>query len=619
MRRRALLASLVPVAMLLGGVAACGPADPPLPQLSGVQSYQRLPAFAQKTDPYGTWWDQGITTEQYAAPAVGDVTGDGRPDVVAGYPDGSVYVWDAQTQAREYKRYVGPGAVQGTPTLVDLNGDGRLDILVATTNGPDVKTTGGNVVAFDTDGRTLFSKRTGDGVHQVGNFSSPQVADIDHDGRLDIIQTSWDHHLHVWNQAGQELPGFPYFLKDTSWSTPAIADINGDGWLDIVFGYDCDGVAGQDCYNGTWLGRRGGYVTAIDHVGRTLPGWPRFYNGQVIWSSPAIADLDGDGRLDVVVGTGNMSGNNLNGGQQVLAYRADGSYLPGFPANVGGKVVGSPAIGDINGDGRPEIVVPADNGRVYALDRAGHELWSRCTANDMVSCPRALRSTASIADVNNDGKQDVVVGAEQHLVALNGSTGLLLDQGKNGAGDIGADFLYYVKNPDGSLERSVAFLAAPAIAQVNGRTMMFIAAGAPMQYGGFGRLWGWTTGKPLGASAWPAMRANSAHTGSSDGTAPENAVYQPTVKAGTASTVAVSYYGRDTGVGVSGLELQVSDNGGAWYRVALTPPSFRNGAFASTGRDFPGLRGHTYAFRVQAWDRVGNTAPWSAPMTVRVP
>ena len=49
-----------------------------------------------------------------------------------------------------------------------------------------------------------------------------QVADIDKDGRLDIIQTSWDHHLHVWNQSGQELPGFPFFVKDTVWSTPAI-------------------------------------------------------------------------------------------------------------------------------------------------------------------------------------------------------------------------------------------------------------------------------------------------------------------------------------------------------------------------------------------------------------
>jgi hypothetical protein len=602
--------------MVMGtGVAACAPVDPPLPKASGTQSFQRLPVFAQKTDSYAQVWDKSITSEQFGSPAVGDVSGDGKPDVVAGYPDGTVYVWDATTGARLYKRYVGPGAVQSSPNLVDLNGDGRLDILVATTNGPSPKTTGGNVVAFDLTGKTLFSKRTGDGVHPAGNFATPQAADIDHDGKLEVIETSWDHHLHVWKQSGAELPGFPFFVKDTIWSSPAVADLDGDGWLDIVFGYDCDGVAGQDCYNGTTYGRRGGYVTAVNHLGKTLRGWPRFYNGQVIWSSPALADLDGDGHLDVVVGTGNMSGTNLNGGHQLLAYRADGTYLPGFPANVGGKVMGSPALGDVNGDGKLEIVFVADDGRLYVLDRAGHTLWSRCTANDMVSCPRVLHSTPSIADVNGDGKQEIVVGSEQHLAILNGS-GTLLDQGKQGPGDIGANFLFYVKNADGSIEKSVPFVAAPTVAQVNGRTMIYVAAGAPMASGSFGRIWGWTTGKPLGASAWPTFRQNSGRTGSADRVAPERAVYPLTPKPNAG--LGVTFYGKDAGVGVSGLDVQVSDNGGAWKRWKLTAPTYRGGDFASAGGTFVGTPGHTYAFRVQAWDRVGNTSAWSAPVSAKV-
>src|SRR5207237_1022216 len=150
--------------------------------------------------------------------------------------------------------------------------------------------------------------------------------------------------------------------------------------------------------------------------GSWQPGWPRFYPGQVIWSSPAIADINGDGKPDIVVGTGNMMS---GGGNQVLAFGSDGSYVPGWPVNVGGRTTSSPAVGDVDGDGRPVVAIVADDGKLYAFRGDGSLMFSRCVANDTVNgCPLALHASPTIADIDNDGRQEILVGGEQWMTAL---------------------------------------------------------------------------------------------------------------------------------------------------------------------------------------------------------
>ena len=451
-------------------------------------------ATAGPLTPVATWWtpkfahfySANVTTEAFSSAAVGDVLGDGNQEVVAGFPDGMVYGW--HTDGTMFLAFsAGAGAIQGSPVLADLDGDGVLDILVVTTAG--------RVLAVDGHRRTLFDHSDGvliDPNHGV--FGTPVVADIDGDGKPEIIVGSWDEFLHAWRLDGSELPGFPRLMYDTVFSSPTVTDLLGDGRLEIVVGGDCAGVQGQPCFDGTTGHNHGGYVWAIQSDGSDLPGWPHFIPGQTVWSSPAVADLFGDGRREVVVGTGlnyPSTSSDPTPGWKVYAIDASGHDLPGWPVPVGGRVMASPAIGDIDGDATPDIVTVAEDGRVYAHDPAGHLLpgWPQCLASVGGSCPVALHASVTVADVLGTGHQQVIAGGEQWIRVFDGGGGIIGQQPTKAG--------------------TAPLSAAPTVASVSGQTWIvqtatFLNPGATLP--DQGAVWIWTTGVAPGFSAWPAFK-----------------------------------------------------------------------------------------------------------------
>jgi hypothetical protein len=474
--------------------AACGPALPPqyvpsgnIPTLSRVGPWV-TPTFAK---------NYSITGEHFSAPAVGDFWNNGKQEVAAGYPDGYVRVFDpAKNGQIVYSFFTGPGAVHSSPVVVDVNKDGRLDLVVSNTSGDIWALT-------PSTGAKPFHQHIGSGATNNGAFATPAVADINNDGVNDIVETGWDQKLHVWSTAWNgrtfpELPGFPIALQDTSWSSPAVADVDHDGKKEIIFGYDCDGAPGQYCrarYN-----NYGGFVTVIRSNGAIQPGWPRFVPHQVVWSTPAVTDLNGDGQLDVVVGTGNMPATMYDGGRQKMdggnvinAFNArTGAPLLGWPASVSANATGSPAVGDLNGDGRKEVVEIAEDGMMSVFNSAGTMTARTCVADNLNGCPHWLHSSVSIADIDNNGRQEIVVGGEQWLDVYSYTNGALklLSRGWVGFGPVAHQFT-----------------ATPTVANVNGRATVMVATDANMPGGGVaGVLYNWVMPNALGRADWPTFK-----------------------------------------------------------------------------------------------------------------
>ncbi|MBI3997105.1 MAG: S8 family serine peptidase [Candidatus Omnitrophica bacterium] len=217
--------------------------------------------------------------------------------------------------------------------------------------------------------------------------SSPALADLDRNGTLEVIVATIEGHVYVFDHAGTLVPGWPAEIEANGDSSPVVADLDGDELPEII------------------VGAPGGNVYAWHGDGRPMAGWPQKTIGDVL-SSPAVADLDGDSRPEVVVGTGGFY--SFAPGQ-VYAWHHDGSLVAGWPVQFDNITwaLSSPAIGDLDADGRPDIVLGEMTGKIYVWHGDGTRLagWPVQTAG------RIGLNSPALGDLDRDGRLDVVITA----------------------------------------------------------------------------------------------------------------------------------------------------------------------------------------------------------------
>lgn len=336
--------------------------------------------FARSTSEAATYIRPDQTCElpgarvNRSSPVAIDLNNNGILEVVVATSDGWVYAVDMVNNCRilwqrQLADYINPVAplssaqtVESSPTAADLNGDGYPEIIVTTGWMPQYHMNGA-IVALDRHGNLLPGwpvlaldiNGAGDPPwhpdgYADGFFSTAAVGDVTGDGKSEIVVGGFDKCIYVLRSDGTSAPGWwnhqqnrpSRCLIDTIWSSPALADLDGDGANEIIIGTDA-----HPQYNG-------GSVWVLKGNNNLLSGWP-VYTTQIIQSSPAIVDLNGDGYLDIVVGTGTYYPGA--GGHKMYAFDRFGNNLPGWPTPTTGNMPNSPAIADLTGDGRPEVIM----------------------------------------------------------------------------------------------------------------------------------------------------------------------------------------------------------------------------------------------------------------------
>jgi hypothetical protein len=381
---------------------------------------------------------------------------DGRPAVAVGSQDGHVYVVHQAdgSDVPGWPVYTGH-PVESSPSVATTDSTGQPTLFTGT---GQAGTNAGAMQSYTRSGGQRFNFLPSDA--DSGNLavtSTMAIGDITGGGVPDVTAGALGLHMFSLNQGGGLLPGWPYYTDDTVFSSPALADVNGDGVPDIIIGGDSapggpipwqggvlravnghGGTIWQDAFNDTvessptvgdvGLGRPQIFVGGGDYYTRTLHAWQsdstklnqvdpngsiyrRWDLGAFTKASPTLADVLGNGQLDVVEGTWGGQGAaylpnpGAAGEVWVLDPRTGGVIFGGHVAGVD-NVLGQITTADLNGDGAQDLLIPSGS-QVVLFDVKHQQILA--SLNPGV----ASFQNSPLAIDNGDGSVDIFIAGQE--------------------------------------------------------------------------------------------------------------------------------------------------------------------------------------------------------------
>lgn len=329
-----------------------------------------------------------------------DINGDGHLEIIAGSTNGVFYVWDYLGNDLPGWPKTGLNIIQSKAAVGDLDPDyPGLEIIVAGHQNM--------LYAWHNDGTDVAGWPLT--VASTEGFRSPVLFDIDGDGSLEIIlgqRVYPDGHVIIFNHDGSIYPGWPQPMDCVA--TPCVGDVDNDGVVEIC------AVSFYSIY--LW-----------DKDGNPEPGWPLLdVVGRADYASPAFADLDDDGDLEILHAHYDQPGGGST--NHIAIYHHDGTGFSNWPQDFpGSHTYLTPVVGDIDNDGDLEIF-----GGGHSFDLGARHHTGLAVSGWPVTTTAALECSPIVSDIDNDGYRDVIFGenwpgANGFLYAFSGDGSLLED------------------------------------------------------------------------------------------------------------------------------------------------------------------------------------------------
>jgi hypothetical protein len=371
-----------------------------------------------------------------AVAGVGDVNGDGFPDMAAGAPTAAPAGLGNAGQVKVFSGSNGLllfvlngasiGARFGSSVSGggDVNGDGVSDLVVG---APEAGAGAGEARVFSgTNGALLWALAGTTGTAELFGTSAAIVGDVNGDGHADFLVGAPDASPGGVSTAGEArlFSGLSGALLSVfsgitvvyrmGWSVAGAGDTDGDGVPDLIVGsYSADEAS-------VYSGATGSLLYALQGTG----GFGSAVAGG--------GDFDGDGRAEIIVGAPSAAPGGSTGPGQVRVFSgATGSVLltlnaPNSVSTFGSAVGGA---GDVNADGVPDVVVGAPGATVGGTQVGKVRVLSGSSGATLLAFdgdPSGVNlgySVSGAGDLNGDGKADVFAGAPFAYLGVLGEVG----------------------------------------------------------------------------------------------------------------------------------------------------------------------------------------------------